>query len=412
MAKEGPRRAGALIGLGALTAGAGAAVGFGVWLLLDAAYWLLDAVWKLGVGPLGVAWLPVAVCAAGGACIGIWNTRFRCAPKPFNEVIADVRRTGGYHLGRIAPATVAFLLPIAFGGSVGPEAGLMGLIAAGCTWVGERMRAAGRRLGILHAGEDFTKAAKRVLYTVGVAGGIGGIAAVVALFGSGMSIPRFEAAAFGIEPLLWAVPLALAGWVLALLYLGVVRLARALRARFEHRTVLVPALVGLALGAAAVFLPYVLFPGSQQASELMGVWTGFSAGTLLLTGLVKTVFIALCLNLGWNGGPYFPLIFCSISFGYGVSAATGLDPVLCVTAVTAALMAAFSGQAGVAVIICLLMFPLASAPVLAVALAVGLLVPMPKGLRPHADASVGSSDSSGLMDGQGGSDRPDASSSR
>lgn len=382
MAQKATWRAGAWIGLGVFTAGAGALVGFGIRLLLDVAYWLLDLVWKTGVDALGIAWLPVVVCAVGGVCIGLWNKRFDCAPKPFNEVMADVKRTGGYHLGRIAPAAVAFLLPIAFGGSVGPEAGLMELIAAGCTWVGERMRAVGVRLGLLRAGESFSKAAKRMLYVAGAAGGIGGVAAVVAVFGSGMSIPRFEAVAFGIEPLLWAVPLALGGYALAFLYLAVVRAAQALRTRFGRHVVLMPTLVGLALGAAAVFLPYVLFPGSQQASELMGAWTGMSAATLLLTGLVKTVFIALCLNLGWSGGPYFPLIFCGISFGYGVSAATGLDPVLCVTAVTVALMAAFSRQPGAAVIISLLVFPPASLPVLAVAIAVGLLVPLPKALAP------------------------------
>ena len=382
MARKTMRRAGAWIGLGAFTAGAGAVVGFGIWLLLDVAYWLLDLVWKNGVDALGIAWLPVVVCAVGGVCIGLWNKRFHCAPKPFNEVISDVKRTGGYHLGRVAPSAVAFLLPIAFGGSVGPEAGLMGLIAAGCTWVGERMRTMGVRLGVMHEGEDFSKAAKRTLYVVGAAGGVAGVVAVIALVGSGMSIPRFEAVAFGLEPLLWAVPLALGGYALGLLYLAAVRGAQALHERFDRHVVLMPTLVGLALGTAAVFLPYVLFPGSQQASELMGAWAGMSAVALLLTGLVKTVFIALCLNLGWSGGPYFPLIFCGISFGYGVSAATGLDPVLCVTAITAALMAAFSRQPGAAVIISLLVFPPTSIPVLAVAIAVGLLVPLPKAIAP------------------------------
>ena len=73
---------------------------------------------------------------------------------------------------------------------------------------------------------------------------------------------------------------------------------------------------------------------------------------------------------------------CIRDSGYGVSAATGLDPVLCVTAITAALMAAFSRQPGAAVIISLLVFPPTSIPVLAVAIAVGLLVPLPKALAP------------------------------
>lgn len=376
-------RAGAWCRLAAVAASAGALVGFGIWLLLDIVYWLIDIVWVYGVGHLDTAWLPVFVCGMGGVCIGLWNKRFHCAPKAFEEVMVDVKRTGGYHLGSIAPAAVAFLLPIAFGGSVGPEAGLMGLIAAGCTWVGEKLRAAGVHLGVLEENENFSQSVKRVLYATGLAGGLLGIFSVVTLFGSGMSVPRFDVIPFNLEALLWAVPLALAGWVLALVYHTSVRAARTLRKRFEDRTVLMPAITGLALGTAAVFLPYVLFPGSQQASDLIQVWMSMSAAVLLLTAVVKTVFIALCLNLGWNGGPYFPLLFCGVSFGYGVAAATGLDPMLCVTAVTTALMAAFSRRAMAAAIICLMVFPLTSTPVVALALAVGLLVPLPKALQ-HA----------------------------
>lgn len=103
MARKTMRRAGAWIGLGAFTAGAGAVVGFGIWLLLDVAYWLLDLVWKNGVDALGIAWLPVVVCAVGGVCIGLWNKRFHCAPKPFNEVISDVKRTGRLPSGARRP---------------------------------------------------------------------------------------------------------------------------------------------------------------------------------------------------------------------------------------------------------------------------------------------------------------------
>ena len=305
MARKTMRRAGAWIGLGAFTAGAGAVVGFGIWLLLDVAYWLLDLVWKNGVDALGIAWLPVVVCAVGGVCIGLWNKRFHCAPKPFNEVISDVKRTGGYHLGRVAPSAVAFLLPIAFGGSVGPEAGLMGLIAAGCTWVGERMRAMGVRLGVMHEGEDFSKAAKRTLYVVGTAGGVAGVVAVIALVGSGMSIPRFEAVAFGIEPLLLAVPLALGGYALGLLYLAVVRGAQALHERFDRHVVLMPDACGAGAGhgsrvSALRALPRL--PAGERAHGRMDGHVGRGASA---HGPGQDSFIALCLNLGWSGGPYF-----------------------------------------------------------------------------------------------------------
>lgn len=371
------RSVGAHAVLGLLSALLGLLVGFGIWALLSLAYWLVDAVWG-GLRGLTGGWFlfPMVVCTLGGAAIGLWNARFHSAPKPLDQVMADVKATGGYSVGRIAPSSVSFLLPIAFGGSVGPEAGLTGLIASGCTWVGERLKRASARLGVLaSAAEAFPRASKLVLYPLGVAGGVAGAVLFTTLFGGGMALPRFDAIPWSVESLVWVLPLACVGCMLALLYGAATRASRWLAGKLDRHPALQPVVCGLALGAAALFLPNVLFPGSQQAVELMGTWTGLSSATLLLTGAVKTVFVALCLGLGWSGGPFFPLLFCGISFGYGIAGLTGLDPLLCVTVVATALIAGFSRKAAAAVVLVLLCFPLASLPWALAAMAMGLLLP-------------------------------------
>lgn len=373
----GPRTDAALpapvraVGLGALSLALGAGVGFAIWALLSAAYWLCDLVWTGVGGAVDLPLFPLIACTLGGLAIGLWNARFDSAPKPLDEVMAEVRRTGGYSTGRIVPSSVSFLLPIAFGGSVGPEAGLTGLVAAGCTWVGATLRRASGMPGA------FSRAQKIPLYALGVAGGIAGVALFTALLGGGIPIPRFDAAPLDLSSLAWCVPLAAAGYALAVLYRGFVHVARRLSRALAAHPVLKPLLCGIALGGVALLLPYVLFPGTQQAADLALAWAGTPPAVLFATGLVKLAFIALCLNLGWSGGPFFPLIFCGVSVGFGIAAAFGADAALCVTVVTTALIAGFTRKPAMTLLIMLLCFPLESLPWMAVGIAAGALLPMP-----------------------------------
>ncbi|WP_172623356.1 chloride channel protein [Arabiibacter massiliensis] len=362
------------LGLGVAAAVLGAGVGFAIWALLSSAYWLTDIVWTGARGMLGepaFSLFPLIACTTGGLFIGLWNARFRSAPKPLDEVMAEVRAKGGYSVGRIAPSAVSFLLPIAFGGSVGPEAGLTGLVAAGCTWVGAKLR---RLAGVEGA---FSLRQKIPLYALGVAGGVAGVAAFGALLGGGMPIPHFDAAPLSWEAAAWCVPLALVGWAMAVLYGLAVRASRHLAATLGDRPVLKPLLCGIALGAVALALPYVLFPGTQQASDLAASWTGMEAAGLFATGLIKLAFIALCLNLGWSGGPFFPLIFCGVSVGFGFAATLGAPAELAVAVVTSALIGGFTRKPAMTALIMLLCFPVQDLPWLAVAIAVGAFLPQP-----------------------------------
>ena len=357
--------------LGALALSLGAGAGFSIWALLSAAYLLCDLVWGGIGGALGLPTFPLLVCTLGGALIGLWNARFDSAPKPLDEVMAEVRAKGGYSVGRVVPASVSFLLPIAFGGSVGPEAGLTGLVASACTQVGAALRRAGGLDG------PFTRAQKVPLYALGVLGGAAGAAAFSALFGGGLPLPRFGAAPLTWEAAAWTVPLVAAGWALAALYALATLLARRLSRALEGHPVLKPTLCGLALGATALALPYVLFPGTAQAADLAGQWANMPAAVLVATGVAKTAFVALCLNLGWSGGPFFPLIFCGVSTGFGIAAATGADAMLCTAVVSTALIAGFTRKPAMTLLVMLLCFPVRSLPFMAPAALAGALLPVP-----------------------------------
>ena len=111
--------------------------------------------------------------------------------------------------------------------------------------------------------------------------------------------------------------------------------------------------------------------------ELGSVWAGMGAAILLATGLLKILITAMCVNMGWRGGHFFPVIFAGISIGYGAALLTGADPVFCLCVVTAALVGGVMRRPVIAVLLLFLCFPLMAAIPMVLAAFVGSHIPLP-----------------------------------
>lgn len=462
-----------------LAMGVGFAVGLAVWGLLRLSGFLTELVWGGAAQACGWWFFPVVACTVGGLVIGLWSKFFHADPQPLEEVMASVKATGGYRVPNAPAGAVAFLLPLAFGGSVGPEAGLTGLIAAGCTWIGTTLKRAGVKaaeavdaavpavLSVVFAspfaglvypmeeegaaraarsgaesgtkdaaqGEpakdetasaaasspvaapcgaaaqsetaaasadtrdagaagsasaraaqpayDFSKSAKVTLYVASACGALAAAAVLSTVFGGGEGLPRFAAMQPSAAAYLWALPLIACGYVLSL----VVRASTKASARLAsskplaNKTVLKPVLCGLVMGCVACALPNVLFSGEAETGRIMTEWVGVGAGVLLLTGAAKAVITPLCLNMGWNGGSFFPSIYAGVSFGYGAAVLLGLDPVLCAGLVTAAMMGSTMEKPLIALALLIMCFPMTGIVWLGVAAIVGSAIPVPKALK-------------------------------
>lgn len=354
-------------------------------------------------------WLPVAFCGIGGLVIGLWTRFFGGQPESLKNVMASVKTTGGYQLERPGASIVGFLLPLVFGGSIGPEAGLTGIIAAACTRIGNSLKAAGIRVkqitdvtvsaalsavfaspfvGVVAAAEDsmpaldpsdyeFRRKVKLVLYTASALGAIIGIALFTSVFGKEGGVPHFDGVTPGANKLWWALPCILLGYIAVLIYHTASTGFAKLDARLGDHPVAKPVAAGLILGILAVPLPYVLFPGEAQSFELMRNWASVSGIVLVATGLLKCAVTPLCINFGWRGGHFFPVIFAGIALGYGIASIGGFEPMFCVAITTATLVAGVQRKALVAIVMLLLCFPVQSIPWIGIACLVGASLPLP-----------------------------------
>lgn len=392
----------------------GAIAGAFIWSLLFLMELGLGFVWNLVPTYFG-QFYPVIMCGIGGVVIGLFARRYGQYPEKLMVVLGNVKRTGRYEYKDLAPMSVAALLPMVFGGSVGPEAGLTGVIAAVCTWVGDRMRRFGNdfqeltKVGAYAAmsaiftaplygfadavtgerveGYDtpyVSRGMKVLIYALAVFGAFGTYVLLSQLIGGGMHMPRFTDIVYGTKEFLWLIPLALIGAIGGWSYCVLDRGMEHIGDRFGDRHVLKATVAGILLGLCGMVLPFTMFAGESQSLELQDTWVTMTAAVLIGTGVVKIVVTAMCVNMGWRGGHFFPVIFSGISIGYGASVLIGADPVFCVCAVTAALVGGVLRKPFLAVLLLFLCFPIHSVLVLAVASIIGSKLPLPKRVTENA----------------------------
>lgn len=394
----------------------GAVAGAFVWFLLFVMNIGITFLWDMlptHFGPL----FPLITCTVGGLIIGLFAKRFGPYPEDLNQVMAKVKKDGRYDYDKLGVMSIAALLPLFFGGSIGPEAGLTGAIAGICTWVGDRMKRFGSdfkqltSVGTMAAlsaiftaplfgfaaplyddqnkeGDTITfpKTSKMIIYLCAIAGALGAFMGLGALFGGGMSLPHFSTITIGTTELLWLLPLALVGalggWLYHIGNGGWGMLAK----KMGDRPVVKALIAGIALGALGMVLPFTMFAGETQTEVLGEIWTTMGAGVLLATGFAKVLLTPLCIRFGWRGGHFFPVIFSGVSIGYGMALLTGADPVFCLCACTAALVGGVMRQPLMTVLLLFLCFPVKGVVVMLVAAALGSTLPLPKAFQPEQPA--------------------------
>lgn len=359
---------------------------------------------------------PVAVCGIGGILIGLFTRKYGDYPQDMNTVMAEVKKTGRYEYESIGPSFFGALLPLLFGGSIGPEAGLTGVIAGLCTWVGDRLRFVGeemRELAEASTGAVISaifatplfglavpmvgaadesdgkrlvsevklgasKPLKTAVYVLAAAGALATVSLLGLLFGANGGLPHYSDLSMGYPELIWAIPLALVGALAGWLYFPFGVLSKKISSMLGEKTILKPVIAGVVLGAIGIVLPFAMFAGEAQTEEIAQSWTSIGCGVLIATGFIKIFTTRFCLEMGWRGGHFFPVIFAGISIGYGFAALMGIDPVFSLCVVTAALVGSIMRQPVMCVLLLFLVFPVKGVFVLLAAACVGSLIPVPK----------------------------------
>ena len=118
----------------------GAVAGALVWILLKIMAVGTEFLWKWLPGKTSFPYYTILICVAGAAIIGIFRKIFGDYPEDLETVMGKVRTEKRYEYKNMLVMMVAALLPLLIGSSVGPEAGLTGIIVGLCYWAGDNLK--------------------------------------------------------------------------------------------------------------------------------------------------------------------------------------------------------------------------------------------------------------------------------
>lgn len=384
----------------------GAIVGAIVWAFIRIMNLGIEFIWDYIPSNLNFPFYTLCVCVIGGLLIGVWKKKFGDYPEELSTVMGKVKNTGRYQYNNVFSTVGSALFPLLFGASVGPEAGLTGIIAGLCTWVGDKLKlyfkeveeltqiGLSATLGTIFHSPMFgfiepiesdkevvlPRTSKIVLYFAAILSSFGVFFLLGNLFGGRTGLENLETNKIEWLQYLYAIPLAAVGIAAGYLYFIFKKLTFTLENKFKKYTVLRATAGGLLLGISGTFLPLTMFSGEHQISEVMNNTETIGAIMLIVIAVVKLLLINICIDSGLKGGHFFPVIFCGICIGCAMSLILGIDTVFCASVVTTSLVGHTLKKPLATVLLLMIVFPVKLIPVMLFAAIAAKFIETPKAL--------------------------------
>lgn len=384
----------------------GAIVGAIIWAFVRIMNLGIEFIWDFVPSHLNFPLYTLCVCVIGGLIIGIWKKKFGDYPEELGTVMGKVKKTGRYQYNNVFSTIVSALSPLLIGASVGPEAGLTGVIAGLCTWVGDKLKlylkeveeltqiGLSATLGTIFHSPMFgfvepiesdkevilPRTSKIVLYFAAILSSLGVFILLGNLFGGRTGMVELEASKIDLLQYLYAIPLTIIGIAAGYIYFIFKKLTFTLENKFRKYTVLRATAGGLLLGISGTFLPLTMFSGEHQISEVINNAETIGAVMLIVIAVEKLLLTNICIDSGLKGGHFFPVIFCGICIGCAMSLIFGIDMVFCAGVVTTALVGHTLKKPLATVLLLMIVFPVKLIPVLLFAAIVAKFIETPKAL--------------------------------
>ena len=384
-----------------------------VWLYLKVANVGVTIIWDMIPKYVDVKGYTILVCLAGGVVIGIFHRAYGPWPESMADSVKRVKNTGTYPFEKLPMIVAAAFLPLFFGGAVGPESGLVSILLGLCCWAMRQFGLARWKMETYLRNDPFisrkylfrvmlsglTLPADQIIYdknqvqwkraeqiSAGVVAGLSGLFVyelLNALLGRGLSIPHLSQGAIETREKVGAVLLISVGIGAGYLYLVFRRLISAFFAKLAEKklAVLNAVLGGLVLGLIGSALPMTMFSGGNAIQAIQYEYLRYTPYLLILIGVVKLFLTNVCIESGWRGGHFFPVIFSGLSIGFGFSVLLNTNQIFSVILVTAALLGTILQQPLGAIVLSIIFFPIEDFGWMCLASVVGGCIPLPKQLR-------------------------------
>lgn len=380
----------------------GIIAGLIIWCFIRGMNFGIQLLWDYIPNLINFKYYTIVVCAIGGVLIGLWKNKYGDSPEELNEVIKAVKKDNRYSYNNFFPSIISSILPLIFGASIGPEAGLTGIIAGLFTWIGDKLKIFNDELeelaqigitatlGTIFASPMFgfvepleneesalPKTSKNILYFVAILSSFGIFLFLNHLTHNHSGLHSIGTATLNNLNYPGIIVLIILGILLSYIYFITNKLSKILFKKIENNFILKGAIGGLILGIIGTLLPLTMFSGEKQIYLLLDSGVEIGLMILILTSIVKIVLTNICIETGLKGGHFFPLIFSGTAMGYALGIILNMDPVISMSIVTTSFMASILKKPLAVVLLLMIIFPMNLIPLMLVSAVVACLFKTP-----------------------------------
>ena len=384
-----------------------------IWLYLKIANVGVTLIWHVIPEHLNVHGYTLIVCLIGGLVVGLFHKKYGPYPQSMQDAVSEVRRRRRFSYANMPLILAGSLLPLLFGGAVGPEAGLVSLLLGFCFWTKDQF--AMQRLLMLRLIEEdpdgprgyvfgemvrgLLLPASKIYFPKDVlpwkkseaisAGVVAGVSALIvyevlnALFGRGLSVPHLEVTHISTAGHFAAILLIAVGFGAGYLYLLGHKFAKFVFSFLQDRNmdIINAILGGLILGLIGTAIPMSMFSGGNMIQSMQYEYLKYTPFLLILIGIMKLFLTSICIESGWRGGQLFPMLFSGLSIGYGFAQLLSISELYAVVLVTTALIATVFQQPLGAIVLSAIVLPTEYVGWMIVAGFVAGCIPQPEAIR-------------------------------
>lgn len=295
--------------------------------------------------------ISIILCTLGGVIIGFCQKFLGAYPKEMNEILHEYKLTKTIDYKPLPQYIVCAFLPLIFGGSIGPEAGLFGMVAMFSTFLSIKIKNSNPELK-----EEFIETSttavltaifqvpffstfsyeknsiyklklisKKLLnyitYTCTTLSAYFIIKFLNNLTHKESFIFKLESSHISSKELLFFIPILILSIIIGLSFNYIGNLVKYIckKTKLSLNPFISAIIGGGILAVLGAYFPLILFSGEHALREMVDNFEELGVSYLLLIAFLKILATKISVNFRWVGGQIFPTIFASFCIAFALS---------------------------------------------------------------------------------------------
>ncbi|WP_164917202.1 chloride channel protein [Clostridium sp. JN-9] len=334
--------------------------------------------------------ITIILCILGGVIIGLGQKYLGPYPKEMEEVLHEYKVTKTIDYKPLPEYIVCAFLPLIFGGSIGPEAGLFGMIAMFSTFLSVKIKNSNTELkeefietstsavltaifqvpifstfsinkDTIHKAQLISrKLLNYITYSCTVLSSFFIIKFLNNLTHKESFIFKLNQSHISSKDLLAFIPIIILSILIGLSFNYIGHLIKFIcnKTKLSLNPFLAAIIGGFIIALLGAYFPVILFSGEHALRGLVNNYSGMGVSYLLFIAFLKILATKISINLRWVGGQIFPTIFASFCIAFAISGILNIDPTYLVAVASTGIITVVLKKPVIAVVLICFFLPM------------------------------------------------------